>query len=105
MAEDTQALGKLSREDLDALAADAGVESPASYPNKAALMEALAAAGEQTTYGPYELVGENEDGEPVNSLTFGADPVHTIEAGDQFWTSELGEAQFLDEHPLVRGGS
>lgn len=59
---------------------------------------------ETPTYGPYELVAEL-DGEPVNALTFGADPVVTLLPGEQFWTSELGLAVSLDEHPLVRKGS
>ncbi len=100
MAGEKHELHKLSRDDLNAAAAAAGIENAEQLPNKDAVVEAIIAAGEQTMYGPYELVGES-----VNSLTFGADPVITLNPGERFYTSELGVAQFLDAHPAVTAGS
>lgn len=51
---------------------------------------------ELVEYGPYELVDD------VNSLSFGADPVVELVAGEQFLTTDLPVAMFLDECPHVR---
>ena len=47
-------------------------------------------------FGPYTLVND------VNQLTFGADPVVELAAGESFTTDNAGVAAFLDEHPSVK---
>jgi hypothetical protein len=57
----------MTRADLEALAAEAGVADPADYPNKAALIEAIAA--EETT----DAQGDGDGAEPLGEHHDGAE--------------------------------
>jgi len=88
-----------SRSDLDAIAAENGVEAPEQLPNKAAVVEAIIEASTPTERSFRIREDAAVDEEPVTGVSF-ADGVQ-IGAGDIYTTSDERVAARLAADPVL----
>jgi hypothetical protein len=77
---ETERLSALTRDELNAHAEDAGVADPASYPNKAALIEAIAA---QQAIADPAVEPDAGEGQPVGDPDGEDDDADQTVAGDE----------------------
>jgi hypothetical protein len=92
-------LSARSRSDLDAIAAEHGVDAPEQLPNKAAVVEAIIAVSTPTERSFRIREDAAVDKEPVIGITF-SDGVH-IGADDIYTTSDERVAARMAADPML----
>jgi hypothetical protein len=92
-------MSEQTREELNAAAAAAGVESPEEFPNKQVLQEAIAAAAAAPSrvFRLRDAVGVDDEG--VHRVSVGANPRVSLAAGETFATSDARLARRLAAVP------